>query len=107
MNEKTVIDHLVTSGSMEGERLERYISMVKNCQGEHSYIKDPFDRSIAMAFELVMQEHLNPWDAARVGKIDEVIPAFDLRRAVTRELPHLFASYRPPQIDRKYPNIPL
>jgi segregation and condensation protein A len=62
MNEKTVIDHLVTSGSMEGERLEKYIAMVKDCQGEHSYIRDPFDRSIAMAFELVMQEHLNPWE---------------------------------------------
>jgi propionyl-CoA carboxylase beta chain len=53
------------------------------------------------------QEHLHPWEAAQVGKIDEVIHATDLRRAIARELPSLFASYCPCQEDRKYPNIPL
>ena len=30
--------------------------------GEYISIEDPFDRSIAIAFELVMKQHLNPWD---------------------------------------------
>jgi len=62
MNDSQVIDHLLTSGSLQGERLERYLELVKDVQGEHSYIRDPFDRSIAMVFELVMQEHLDPWE---------------------------------------------
>jgi segregation and condensation protein A len=62
MNDSQVIDHLLTSGSLQGERLERYLELVQDCQGEHSYIRDPFDRSIAMVFELVMQEHLDPWE---------------------------------------------
>jgi segregation and condensation protein A len=34
----------------------------KTDEGEHISIDDPFDRSIAIAFELVLQQHLNPWD---------------------------------------------
>jgi propionyl-CoA carboxylase beta chain len=56
---------------------------------------------------LYNKEHLNPWEAAQAGKIDDVIAATQLRRAVAQELPSLFASYRPAQADRKYPNIPL
>ncbi len=53
------------------------------------------------------KEHLNPWGAAGFGKIDEVIPADQIRIALTQELPHLFSSYQPPKDDRKFPNIPL
>ena len=31
-------------------------------QGDHISIENPFDRSITLAFELVMQQQLNPWD---------------------------------------------
>jgi segregation and condensation protein A len=34
----------------------------KTDEGEHISIEDPFDRSIAIAFELVIQHQLNPWD---------------------------------------------
>jgi len=34
----------------------------KTNEGEHISIDNPFDRSIAIAFELVMRQHLNPWD---------------------------------------------
>ncbi|BBM83498.1 acyl-CoA carboxylase subunit beta [Candidatus Uabimicrobium amorphum] len=53
------------------------------------------------------EEHLNPWEAAQYGKVDDVIEAKNLRRVVARELPQLFRSYEPPVADRKYPNIPL
>lgn len=43
-----------------GERLNEYIQMLH--EGEHVAIKDSFDRSIALAFDLVIQEQLNPWD---------------------------------------------
>jgi segregation and condensation protein A len=34
----------------------------KTDDGEHISIQNPFDRSIAIAFELVTKQHLNPWD---------------------------------------------
>jgi len=34
----------------------------KTDEGEHISIENPFEQSIAIAFELVMQQHLNPWD---------------------------------------------
>lgn len=57
--------------------------------------------------EVYNKEHLHPWEAAQEGKIDKVIHAWELRQTIACELPSLFASYRPPQNDRKYPNIPL
>ncbi|WP_372366619.1 acyl-CoA carboxylase subunit beta [Candidatus Uabimicrobium sp. HlEnr_7] len=53
------------------------------------------------------EEHLNPWEAAQYGKVDDVIEVKNLRRVLSRELPSLFASYEPPIVDRKFPNIPL
>lgn len=79
------------------------------CRREFSRLQDPKAREQRRQ-ELIAQyneEHLHPWEAAQVGKIDEVVSAFHLRQAVARELPSLFANYRPPREDRKYPNIPL
>ena len=63
-----VINHLLFHKSLidekdDSEKINRYIMMLqKTDEGEHISIDDPFDRSIAIAFELVIQQHLNPWD---------------------------------------------
>jgi segregation and condensation protein A len=60
-----VINHLlfhkaIISDDDDGSRINKYLEMVQD--GEHLSMHDPFDRSVALAFELVMQEQLNPWD---------------------------------------------
>jgi segregation and condensation protein A len=60
-----VINHLlfhkaIISEEDDGSRVNRYLSLVQ--EGEHTSIRDPFDRSIALAFELVIQNQMNPWD---------------------------------------------
>ena len=63
-----VINHLLFHKSLIDEkdandRINSYVSMLqKSEEGEHISIENPFDRSIAIAFELVMQQHLDPWD---------------------------------------------
>lgn len=63
-----VINHLLFHKSLIDEkdnsaRINHYVNMLqKTDEGEHISIENPFDRSIAIAFELVMQQHLNPWD---------------------------------------------
>ncbi len=42
------------------ESIEKYIEMAGDKSG--LYLKDPFDRAIALTFELVMEEQLDPWD---------------------------------------------
>jgi len=44
-------------------RLENYIGMVNEIgQGTLVLSEDPFERSIALVFELVVQQKMNPWD---------------------------------------------
>lgn len=63
-----VINHLLFHKSLIDEkddttRINRYVNMLQKAdEGEHISIDNPFDRSIVLAFELVMQQHLNPWD---------------------------------------------
>ena len=63
-----VINHLLFHKSIidekdDSNRINHYVNMLqKTDEGEHISIDNPFDRSIAIAFELVMQQHLNPWD---------------------------------------------
>ncbi|RLE41993.1 hypothetical protein DRJ16_05425 [Candidatus Woesearchaeota archaeon] len=63
-----VINHLIFHKSLIDEkddaaRINHYVNMLQIAnKGEHISINDPFDRSIAIAFELVIQQHLNPWD---------------------------------------------
>jgi segregation and condensation protein A len=63
-----VINHLLFHKSLIDEkddaaRINQYVSMLQMADdGEYISIEDPFDRSIAIAFELVMKQHLNPWD---------------------------------------------
>jgi segregation and condensation protein A len=71
MNENvdnTVIQHLLFHKALideqdDAERINYYVDLLsKTNEGLHLSMDNPFDRSIAMAFELVMQQHLNPWD---------------------------------------------
>lgn len=60
-----VINHLLFHKSLlseteDGGRINQYLQLMR--EGEHVVIKDPFDRSIALAFDLVVQNQLNPWD---------------------------------------------
>ena len=63
-----VINHLLFHKSLIDEKddstkINHYIEMLQKAdEGEHISIEDPFERSIAIAFELVIQQHLNPWD---------------------------------------------
>ena len=63
-----VINHLLFHKSLIDEqddtnKINYYVSLLqKTDKGEHITIENHFDRSIAIAFELVMQQHLNPWD---------------------------------------------
>jgi segregation and condensation protein A len=63
-----VINHLLFHKSLIDEkddatRINHYVTMLQKTEsGEHISIENPFERSIAIAFELVIQQHLNPWD---------------------------------------------
>ena len=63
-----VMSHLVFHRSLideddSGDRLHRYMGMVRELgEGAHVAMEDPFDKSIAITLELVLTEHLNPWD---------------------------------------------
>ncbi len=63
-----VMGHLVFHRSLideedSGDRLSRYMEMVRGLgEGAHVAMEDPFDKSIAITLELVLTEHLDPWD---------------------------------------------
>jgi segregation and condensation protein A len=63
-----VIQHLLFHKSLideqdDASRISVYVDLLqKTHEGDHVSMTDPIDRSIAIAFELVMQHHLNPWD---------------------------------------------
>lgn len=62
-----IVNHLLWHKALidendDGQRLDEYIDLVRASEkGEHLTIRNDFDKSIALAFELVLQEHLNPW----------------------------------------------
>jgi len=63
-----VINHLLFHKALIDEeddatRINYYVDMLqKTNEGEHISMENPFERSIAIAFELVIRQHLNPWD---------------------------------------------
>ncbi len=63
-----VINHLLFHKSLidekdDASRINYYVDMLqKTNDGEYVSMDSPFDRSIAIAFELVMRNQLNPWD---------------------------------------------
>lgn len=65
--EAGVVSHLLFHKSLIGEdsdasRLNAYIDMIKaRKEGAHLVMVNPFDKAIAIAFELVIEKHLDPW----------------------------------------------
>jgi len=63
-----VINHLLFHKSLideddDAKRINYYVDMFQKAnEGDHISIENPFDRSISIAFELVMRQQLNPWD---------------------------------------------
>ena len=63
-----VINHLLFHKSLiddsdDAARINEYVELLKQTnQGNLIGIHDPIDRSISIAFELVMQAHFDPWD---------------------------------------------
>jgi segregation and condensation protein A len=65
---EAVLNHLLfhkalLSDDEGGERITRYLAMVREIeQGMHLAVRDPLEKSIAAAFELVLEHQLDPWD---------------------------------------------
>jgi segregation and condensation protein A len=64
-----VLRYLVFHRSLLGEAedtsalLERYLTLVENLKdGVHLVIPDPFQKAMALLFELVMEEEFDPWE---------------------------------------------
>lgn len=63
-----VVQHLLWHKALAeyddgGERITAYVGLVTHSdEGEHFSIRDEFHRDLAIAFELVIQEHLDPWN---------------------------------------------
>jgi segregation and condensation protein A len=63
-----VINHLLFHKAIidekdDAERINQYVEMLqKSNEGDYISIDNPFDRSISIAFELVIKNQLNPWD---------------------------------------------
>jgi segregation and condensation protein A len=64
-----VLGYLVFHRSLLGEAedtsglLERYLTLVENLkEGVHLVIPDPFQKAMALLFELVMEEEFDPWE---------------------------------------------
>jgi segregation and condensation protein A len=54
---------LLGDGADTSALLERYLTLVQNLkEGVHVVIPDPFQKAIALLFELVMQEEFDPWE---------------------------------------------
>ncbi|MBA3043862.1 hypothetical protein FP804_01845 [archaeon] len=62
-----VLNHLLFHKSLigekdEGERINKYMEMVKCLENDYASIKSQFDREIMVMFELVIEQRLDPWD---------------------------------------------
>ena len=54
---------LIGEGEDTSQLLERYLSLVENLkEGVHIVISDPFDKAVALLFELVMEQEFDPWE---------------------------------------------
>src|SRR3972149_1719155 len=67
-NYQTVLNHLLfhkalISETEGGQRINRYLGMLNEIdQGMHVAVRDPFEKSVVAAFELVLERHLDPWE---------------------------------------------
>jgi segregation and condensation protein A len=68
-----VINHLLFHKALIDEnndmtRINQYLELAKAAAiGESASIEDPFDRSVYLAFDLVLNQHMNQWDIDLVG----------------------------------------
>lgn len=68
-----VINHLLFHKALIDEnndmsRINQYLEMAKAAAtGESASIENMFDRSVYLAFDLVLNQHMNPWDIDLVG----------------------------------------
>jgi segregation and condensation protein A len=67
-NTSELINHLlfhkaIISEDDAGEQIERYMDLIRNIdRGMHIAVTDEFEKSISLVFELVMEQHFDPWD---------------------------------------------
>ncbi|HKZ90470.1 MAG TPA: hypothetical protein VJ300_09480 [Thermoplasmata archaeon] len=67
-NYQAILNHLLfhkalVSESDGGERINRYLGMLTEIdQGLHVAVRDPFEKSVVAAFELVLEHEMDPWD---------------------------------------------
>ena len=67
LTEQQLVNHLMFHKALISEedgpeRVNDYLRMVKERgEGNHVRIADPFDRSISLAFELVLDHGMDPW----------------------------------------------
>lgn len=67
-NYEAVLNHLLFHKSIiseddDSQRIDRYLHMVEEIdKGMHIVVEDPFEKSIAAAFELVIEHMFDPWD---------------------------------------------
>jgi segregation and condensation protein A len=65
---ETVLNHLLFHKALisehdGAERITRYMSMLREIdQGMHVAVRDPFEKAVAAAFELVLEKQFDPWD---------------------------------------------
>ncbi|UCD93178.1 MAG: hypothetical protein JSV43_04585, partial [Methanobacteriota archaeon] len=68
VNYEAVLNHLLFHKSLISEeddsrRIDRYLHMVEEIdKGMHIVVDDPFEKSIAAMFELVIEHQFDPWD---------------------------------------------
>ena len=68
-----VINHLLFHKALIDEtndmtRINQYLELAKAAvTGESAAIEDPFDRSVYLAFDFVLNQNMNPWDIDLVG----------------------------------------
>jgi segregation and condensation protein A len=67
-NYQAILNHLLFHKSLisehdDGGRINRYLAMLSQIdQGMHVAVRDPFEKSVAAAFELVLENQLDPWE---------------------------------------------
>ncbi len=65
---QAILNHLLFHKSLiseqeGGERINRYLSMLGEIdQGMHVAVRDPFEKSVVAAFELVLEKEMDPWE---------------------------------------------
>jgi len=65
---QAVLNHLlfhkaIISEEESGARINRYLGMLSEIdQGHYVAVRDPFEKSVVAAFELVLERSLDPWE---------------------------------------------